>query len=58
MDITPNPIVSEWLSLEQLRILLTTGELELLTPGGTLRLYVNFIDRVSAQEAAKELTGK
>ncbi|MCU1338855.1 MAG: hypothetical protein JWO19_4436 [Bryobacterales bacterium] len=54
METVNNPIVTEWLSLAQLRALLLTGGIEISTPGGTLRLYVNFIDRVSAQELAKK----
>jgi len=44
---------TEWLTLDQLRQLLTTGKLEVQSPGGKLRLYVNDADRVTAQELIK-----
>jgi hypothetical protein len=50
MEILNNPIVTEWLSLAQLRALLVKGEIEIPSPHGTLRLGVHFIDRVAAQE--------
>jgi hypothetical protein len=54
METVNNPIVTEWLSLDQLRTLLATGGIEIASPNGTLRLFVNFIDRVAAQELAKK----
>lgn len=43
---------TEWLSLAQVKTLLDTGELEIISPGGRLRLFVNFIDRVAAHQLA------
>jgi hypothetical protein len=45
---------TQWLSLEQLRALLDTGEVVVEEPNGTtLRLYVNFDDRVAAKEVVQ-----
>ena len=47
-------VVTEWLSLDQVLTLLRTGELSSSSSKGTLRLYLNFPDRVAAQELAKK----
>jgi hypothetical protein len=54
METVKNLVVTEWLSLAELRQLLLTGELRVDSPAGTTRLYVSFIDRVAAQELAKK----
>jgi hypothetical protein len=50
METANNPVVTEWLSLAELRQLLVTGELRVDSPAGSLRLYVNSNDRVAARE--------
>jgi hypothetical protein len=45
---------TEWLSLEQIRALLEKGEILVATRSGVLRLFVNFNDRVAAQELLKK----
>ena len=47
---------TEWLSLDQLRELLRTGKMEVGTPQGTLRLFINEKDRVAAQEISRIVT--
>lgn len=41
---------AEWLTLDQVKTLLRTGELVVPDTKGTLRLYIHSIDRVSANE--------
>lgn len=44
---------TEWLSLDQISELLRTGQLEVPTNDGTLRLHVNDCDQVAAREIVK-----
>jgi len=42
---------SQWLTLDQVKVLLETGEVEIVSAIGTkLKLYINFVDRVAAKE--------
>lgn len=50
MELNTTYTCTEWLSLDQIRELLRTGEIEVSRVGLNLRLFVNFIDRVAAQE--------
>lgn len=53
MEINTTYHCTQWLSLEQIRQLLTDGEILIASNQGDLRLLVTFADRVAAQEFAK-----
>lgn len=50
MEIITTHNWTEWLTKEQILRLLDEGELEVPSPAGTLRLFVNFADRVAVHE--------
>ncbi|MBV8807965.1 MAG: hypothetical protein JO033_04770 [Acidobacteriaceae bacterium] len=54
MQINQAFTASQWLSLEEIRTLLLAGELQVDSPQGTMRLYVQFKDRASAQQLAEK----
>ena len=58
MQVDNNFVVTQWLSLADVLGLLEKGEVSVMSEKGTVRLFLNFIDRVAAQELAKKINLK